>query len=299
VQLIDPSLCARCVICVMRIVSFNVFPPAYEVVNTWAAECGHDLVLVVTTPGPTSRRNTSYQRVISSVPPGTDILVTTRLRKVALPLVRALEPDLIVSFTFPYRIPPEVIALSRFGAVNLHPTALPAYRGPNPLRGIYEGFPLLGATLHWTAAEYDTGNVLSQHTGPMPEVVTPESILENWLPLIRNAFAEGTARAVAGETGTPQDDEQSSYGAKFTDEEHWLTPLETRMSFQSKCAALNFFGPAAMISLHGRDYTIDSIDQLDDITADPPGTITQQTSEAFVLQVLDGRVLVRCHSFQP
>jgi hypothetical protein len=71
------------------------------------------------------------------------------------------------------------------------------------------------------------------------------------------------------------------------------------MSFQSKCAALNFFGPAAMISLHGRDYTIDSIDQLDDITADPPGTITQQTSEAFVLQVLDGRVLVRCHSFQP
>jgi hypothetical protein len=54
-----------------------------------------------------------------------------------------------------------------------------------------------------------------------------------------------------------------------------------------------------MISLHGRDYTIASIDQLDDITADPPGTITQQTSEAFVLQVLDGRVLVQCHSIQP
>lgn len=186
------------------------------------------------------------------------MMLSMRMRKVALPLVQALQPDLIVSFTFPYRIPPEVIALSRFGAVNLHPTALPAYRGPNPLRGIYEGFPLLGATLHWAAAEFDTGNVLSQHTGPKPEVVTPESILENWLPLIRTAFAEGTAHAVAGETGTPQDDEQSSYGAKFTDEERWLTPHETRRSFQCKCAALIFLDPlpwcisTVMITLWGR-----------------------------------------------
>ncbi len=281
----------------MRIVTFNVFPPAYDVVSSWAAESGHELALVVTTPGPSSRRNTSYQRVITSVPPGTDVLVTTRLRTVALPLIQALEPDLIVSFTFPYRIPPEVIALARYGAVNMHPTALPAYRGPNPLRGIYDGYPLLGATLHWTAEEYDTGRILSQHTAPLPEVVTSESILDSWLPLIGGALAEGIDRAVTGETGTLQDDDQSSYGAKFTDEEYWLTPHETRQALQYKCTALNFFGPAAKMQLGGRDILMDRVDQLDNSTTDAPGTITEDTNESFVLQVLDGRVRVMTAQF--
>ncbi len=49
--------------------------------------------------------------------------------RVALPLIRELRPDLIVSFTFPYRVPPEITAIPRYGAVNLHPTVLPAIAG--------------------------------------------------------------------------------------------------------------------------------------------------------------------------
>lgn len=280
----------------MRIVAFSVVPLAYDVVSAWAAECGHEIALLVTTPGPASRRNTSYQRVINSAASGTDILVTTRLRKVALPLIQALEPDLIVSYTFPYRIPPEIIAVARHGAVNMHPTALPAYRGPNPLRGIYEGNPLLGATLHWTAAEYDTGNILAQHTGPLPAVISPASILAAWLPMISGALAEGVTRAIAGDAGSPQDESRSSYAARFTDEEHWITPFETMHSFLCKCAAINFFSPSTYIHVGDDSYLISDAEKLDDNTSDLPGRITAHTHEGFALQLLDGRVLVRANN---
>ena len=277
----------------LRVVSFNVLPLAYNVVSQWAAKGGHQLALVVTTPGPSSRRTPSYQGVVSSVAPGIDLLVTTRLRKVALPLIRALEPDLIVSFSFPYLIPPEICGLARYGAVNLHPTALPAYRGPNPLRVIYDGYPLLGATLHWTEEAFDTGRILAQQTAPLPSDVTPEAIMSLWPPLIVGAFAEGVARAVAGETGTVQDQSLASYGGAFTEAEHWLTPQETRQALQRKCTALNLFGPAAKVRLDDQTYLLARVDQVDDQVAAAPGTITAQTDQGFVLQVADGRVRVQ------
>jgi len=185
----------------LRVVTFNVLPIAYQMIAGWAAQTGNKLVLVVTTPGPSTRRTPSYRGVVESAPPGQDVLVTTRLRHVALPLIRELQPDLIVSMTFPYRIPPELTSIPRYGAVNLHPAPLPYYRGPNPARLIYDGFPTLGATLHRTEEEFDTGVVYSLHTAPLPDVVTPEAIFAVWPRLMTQAFAEGVEQAVAGAPG--------------------------------------------------------------------------------------------------
>ena len=223
----------------LRVVTFNVLPVAYESVARWAARHGHRIVLIVTTPGPPARRSTSYRGVVAQAPPETDILVTTRPRRVALPLIRALEPDLIISGSFPYRIPQEIVAVPRYGAMNLHPAPLPYYRGPNPLRLIYEGFPTMAATLHRIVEEFDAGPILSQPTAPLPEWVTPEWIRESLDALIERAIEEGTARAVAGELGTPQDESRATYAAAFTEGEHWLDWAEPARVLQRKSAALN------------------------------------------------------------
>lgn len=280
----------------LRVVTFNVLPVAYGAVSQWAARGGHRVELVVTTPGPQSRRTPSFQGVMNSAASTVDVLATTRLRKVALPLIRALQPDLIVSFSFPYRIPPEICAIPRYGAVNLHPTALPAYRGPNPLRVIYEGYPLLGATLHWTEEEFDTGRILAQQTASLPANVTPEAVMALWPPLIMGALAAGIAQAVAGDPGAEQDHSQASYGAAFTAEEQWLTPNDTRQVMQRKCTALNLFGPAAKIRLADQVYQVARVDPLDDGQVAPPGTRTEQTDQGFTLQVADGAVRIQATS---
>lgn len=276
----------------LRIVTFNVLPLAYGLVSRWAEENGHTLALVVTTPGPSTRRTPSYRGVVTMAPPGVDALVTTRLRRVALPLIRELRPDLIVSFTFPYRIPPEITAIPRYGAVNLHPTVLPAYRGPNVARPIYEGFAI-GATLHWTEAEYDTGRILSQHAAPLPEAVTAEAISALWGPLMMRAFSEGVARAIAGDPGTPQDHARSTYAAPFTDAEHWLDWTDTTHTLMRKAAALNLFGsPAAKAWIAGEPYRVERVEPRDDARATAPGDVRDRTADGFIVGTGDGVVAV-------
>lgn len=278
----------------LRVVTFNVLPPAFGMVRQWAEQGGHKIVLLVTTPGPSTRRTPMFRGIINDAPPDVDILVTTRLRTRALPLIRELQPDLIVSFSFPYRILPEICAIPRYGAVNLHPAALPAYRGPNVLRVIYEQYPLLGATLHWTAEDFDTGNILARHTAPLPDNVTPEAIAATWFPLMGRAFGEGVARAVAGEPGTPQDDSQASYAAQFTPEEEWLDPHDTVRGLQCKVTALNLLGPPiAKLRLGEQAYLVARVDPLADAPPGEPGTIRNQTAEGFELSVANGVVRVQ------
>ena len=277
----------------LRVVTFNVLPLAYGLVARWAAEHGHTLALVVTTPGPSTRRTPIYSGVVTMAPPGVDVLVTTRLRRVALPLIRELRPDLIVSFTFPYRIPPEITAIPRYGAVNLHPTVLPSYRGPNVARPIYEGAPEIGATLHWTEAEYDTGRILSQHAAPLPKVVTEQTIFTLWPPLMARVFAEGVARALAGDPGTPQDHTRATYAAPFTDEEYWLDWAETKYTFQRKAVALNLLGSSgAKAQIAGEPYRVQRVEALPDAPAASPGVILDRTEDGFVVGVADGAVRI-------
>jgi len=278
----------------LRVVTFNVLPIAYQMIAGWAAQTGNKLVLVVTTPGPSTRRTPSYHGVVESAPPGQDVLVTTRLRHVALPLIRALQPDLIVSMTFPYRIPPELISLPRYGAVNLHPAPLPYYRGPNPARLIYDGFPTLGATLHRTEEEFDTGVIYSLQTAPLPEVVTPEAIFGVWPTLMTQAFAEGVERAVAGAPGTPQDHSKATYAAPFSEDEHWIDWAEPRAVIQRKVTALNLLGrPSARGRIADKEYVIQRVEPLADAPAGAtPGAILDHNSTSMVISVGDGAVRV-------
>ena len=168
----------------LRVVAFTMRIQGYNLIREWATAGGHTIALIVATPGPSTRRNTLYHDVIAAAPPGQDILVTTRLRRVATPLLRELQPDLIICGGFPYRVLPEIVAIPRYGAVNFHPAPLPAYRGPNPPRMIYDEYPIVGMTLHRVEEEFDTGRILCQKTAPLPVGTTPEEIWGPWFSLV-------------------------------------------------------------------------------------------------------------------
>jgi hypothetical protein len=54
-----------------------------------------------------------------------------------------------------HRIPPELLALPRHGFLNLHPSLLPAYRGPHPLFwALRDGLRESGVTVHWMAESW-------------------------------------------------------------------------------------------------------------------------------------------------
>jgi len=274
----------------LRIVTFNILPIAYQLLTRWIHENGHKHILAVTTPGPTTRPTPDYKGIVDSAPRNVDILVTTRLRKVATPLIRALEPDLIMCFSFPYRLTPELISIPKIGAVNLHPAVLPAYRGPNVFRMFYEDWHEYGVTIHWMDAEFDTGNILSQAKAPIPEEINPDAIMGNWLKIGYEALEEGMAKAIAGEPGTQQDDSQATYAAPYTEDELWLDWNDTVRDLQLKHMGLT---GQAKAKIDGKAYAITSLQKSENRENGEAGRILSQDDSQFVIQVADGTVEVQ------
>jgi hypothetical protein len=95
---------------------------------------------------------------------GCPLLVTRDLNDAAgMAFIDRCKPDLLVSGFFNQRIAPHVLLRPPAGAVNVHPSLLPALKGVDPvfyaqLRGISP----VGVTLHRMVADLDAGPVLAQ-----------------------------------------------------------------------------------------------------------------------------------------
>lgn len=71
--------------------------------------------------------------------------------------------DLIMVGTWREKLKKETFTMPRIGTVNIHPSLLPRYRGPNPyMQVILNGEKKTGVTIHLVDENLDTGAVLLQ-----------------------------------------------------------------------------------------------------------------------------------------
>jgi len=84
-------------------------------------------------------------------------------------MLAAARPDLIVTLHFDQILADETLALAPKGGVNLHPSLLPAHRGPIPaFWALAEGGAGAGVSLHRMVARIDAGTVLAQRRVALP-----------------------------------------------------------------------------------------------------------------------------------
>ena len=73
------------------------------------------------------------------------------------------KPDLLWITDYRYLLPSSLINLAPLGAINLHPSLLPKYRGRAPINwAILNGETELGVTAHFVDEGMDTGNIIEQ-----------------------------------------------------------------------------------------------------------------------------------------
>ncbi len=124
-----------------------------------------------------------------------------------------LRPDLICVSCFSRIIPRQLLALPKFGALNLHPSLLPAYRGPSPLFWQFRnGETRAGVTLHFMNERADAGDILLQSEVKFPDGITSAEAE-------RICAAAGAQLMVDGiklvENGNPPHREQSEGEASY------------------------------------------------------------------------------------
>jgi methionyl-tRNA formyltransferase len=122
--------------------------------------------------------------------------------------VRALQPDLVVSWFWTNRLPMSLVTAARLGGIGAHPSLLPRHRGPDPYYwAIASGDEETGVSVHRLEAEYDTGEILAQ------ERLRIDPAWNSWrLARALDGPSLRQLRAVVGRfargdvvTGTPQD----------------------------------------------------------------------------------------------
>lgn len=79
-----------------------------------------------------------------------------------------IRPDFIFSFYYRRMLAPELLALARRGAFNMHGSLLPKYRGRVPVNwAVLHGESETGATLHEMTARPDAGRIVDQQAVPI------------------------------------------------------------------------------------------------------------------------------------
>ena len=83
-----------------------------------------------------------------------------------------LKVDLVLVYTMSQLLPGEVLTAVPLGVLNLHPSLLPDYRGPNPWFWVaYDDVRETGISLHYVDSGEDTGDIIFQRKITIPRGV--------------------------------------------------------------------------------------------------------------------------------
>jgi methionyl-tRNA formyltransferase len=134
--------------------------------------------------------------------------------------IRDLIPDLLVVVSFGLIIPKWFLDIPTIGAINIHPSLLPRYRGPSPIQwAIWNGEKETGITFMKMNERMDAGDIIHQVAVPIEEEEDTETLSrrlsfeagEILSTIIENARSQDVQ-------GVPQEDEKATYTPMITKE---------------------------------------------------------------------------------
>lgn len=97
----------------------------------------------------------------------------------ALDMLRKAQPDLCVIIAYGLKVPPEMLAVPKYGFINAHASILPKYRGAAPVaHAILNGEKETGVTIFKLEEQWDTGPVYGYINTPIRNNDTNISVLE-------------------------------------------------------------------------------------------------------------------------
>lgn len=176
--------------------------------------------LVITEPPkPVGRRHELTKTAVQTLAEQRNLPVMTPATKSDLvEAVRNAQPELLVVAAYGRILPPAALEVARFGAVNVHASLLPKYRGASPIQAaLLAGDTETGISFMQMEPSLDTGPVLGMRTTPIEPKDTVVSLTAKLATLAAAELPGALASYVAGKgTLQSQDHARASYAPKLT-----------------------------------------------------------------------------------
>jgi len=187
----------------MRIVYMGTPPFAVPPLQSLIT-AGHEVVGVVTRidkPAGRGKVLTPPAVKIAALQSDVPLFQPKRVReRSSVEAIEAMGPDVIVVAAYGQILPRELLALPKYGCVNIHASLLPAYRGAAPINwAIINGETQTGITIMQMDEGLDTGAILAQDSIPIGPRDTTGELTEKLSQIGSWLIVETLSRIEAGE----------------------------------------------------------------------------------------------------
>lgn len=143
-------------------------------------------------------------------------------------VIDAVEPfkaDLLVSASYGQKIPAKTITDAHNGALNVHPSILPRWRGADPVPwAILAGDHQIGVSVVTLSENFDEGKILGLKKIPMSAHDRSDALRTQLFSLGATLLTRILPDYIRGKIkGEPQDGKKAIYARKFTREDGFMT----------------------------------------------------------------------------
>ncbi len=212
---------------------------------------------------------------------------------------RGPRPDLLVVVAYGLKLPEWLLAWPQQGAINIHASLLPRWRGAAPIqRAILEGDRHTGVSIMRMELELDTGPIYAQRSVEMNSHETAGMLHDRLAQLGAELLLE-TLPGILGGSLQPsaQDDHAATHAAKVSKDEAALDWQQAAESLARRVRAFNPWPICVAALSDGRVLRVHEAEPVPESTGAAPGSIVAAGKDGIDIATSDG--VLRLLQVQP
>lgn len=211
----------------------------------------------------------------------------------ALAQIKALEPDILVVVAYGRILPDDILAVPKYGAINVHGSLLPKYRGSAPIQwAVLNGDKITGVTTMYLASEMDTGDIIYTAETEIGEYETSGELFDRLKDMGAELLVK-TLRDIDAGTAprAPQDHSKASYVTML---DKSICPIDWNKTPRE--VLKHIYGlqpwPVATMELEGKTVRVFAAKYTDGKTEKVPGAVVSTDKGGLEIACADGETLL-------
>ncbi|MBW2610324.1 MAG: methionyl-tRNA formyltransferase [Deltaproteobacteria bacterium] len=210
-------------------------------------------------------------------------------------LIKKKAPDLIIVIAFGQILKKDLLAIPKWGVINIHASLLPKYRGAAPIqRAILNNESKTGLTVMRMDEGLDTGSILYQEEVPIHRDETAGQLHDRLARIAGDLMIRSLSRmAEEPIEERPQDHSRATYAPKI---ERSISLIDWQQDAEKISALVRALDPrpGAYTIIQGKEIKLFSTGVLDEDHLDViPGRVVKDSDEGLIVETGKGLIKIR------
>lgn len=211
----------------------------------------------------------------------------------ALEIIKSLNPDILVVVAYGRILPDDILAVPKYGAINVHASLLPKYRGAAPIQwAVLNGDEVTGVSTMYLASEMDTGDIIYTDETKIGEFETSGELFDRLMAMGADLLDKTLQDIYAGTAPrTPQDHSKASYVTML---DKSISPIDWSKSPREIVKWI--YGlqpwPVATMQLNGEAFRVFAAEYTENTTAKECGEIVSAGKKGIEMACGGGKTLM-------